>query len=210
VGRTEVGIDTHRQFPRSATPGQHTRNTVDGGQPRSHALIDKIEQTVAIFETDDLDEHGKAADPRQILRIHLDARTPRLLADELGGHASEVELAHLEVGTVLELHGQAPARTADLGPGLFHSVELGHTGLDGHQDLALDHLGLAPRSIEADVEILTGDRGNQLDGDAGPGDPAHGEEGQKEHRRGDGTANGKAERVHDACFRRGRRRSSNR
>ena len=73
------GIRGPIRHPNTRRPSGHDPGrSGNRRQSRRDALLDEVEQAVAIFQTDDLDEHDESADDREMLSVDVDRGSSRL------------------------------------------------------------------------------------------------------------------------------------
>ncbi len=101
---------------------------------------------------------------------------------QLRRDALQIEHAYVEIAAGLEPHLEAAARAAYLGPRLLHQRQRRHARLERKQNLALDDLRCAAGPREGDEDAVAGQRGEELDGYAPPGNGPHQHDAQEEHR----------------------------
>ena len=115
-----IGVYGHRHLAPGAAARQRLADAGHRGEPGRHVLLHQVVERVSIFRVapQDVDRHREARQHRQVERRRADVGAARLRALQGGGDASQLELAHREIGPGLELHLEAPGRAPDLAPGL--------------------------------------------------------------------------------------------
>ena len=215
-------IDADAQLPAGTAAGDGLADTGHRGEARHQQLIDQVEQGVAIDRAEHVHHHHEAAlaGRRRLRGLHLQAgRVARLLALDVGRDAAQFQLADLDVAARFEAHPIAAGRTANAAAAFGHQRQPGDLGVQGQQDLALDHFRLRASAPERHAQGVALQDRHQFHGQALPGHQAEHRQGEKQHADGNGSSDREIEQAHGeagatavAGVRRARgdRRSSNR